>query len=82
MQEKLYWDSWAQFLQRFGLTETAATLLEASGPLTVLLAQFVYIGAPLAGVQTERWRQLGGLLEDRTAAHSFAAYLRGEVSEP
>lgn len=76
------WVDWAQILQRYKLQQPAAVILEAAGPLTVLLAQMVYLGQPLLGSTgpQSRWTALAQLLEDREATRSFAAYLREEGS--
>ncbi len=82
MMDRSPWADWAHFLQRYRMEQPAAVLLEAAGPLTVLLAQMVYLGQPLLGSTgpQSRWTALAHLLEDREAARSFAAYLREEGS--
>ena len=77
------WKSWAQTLQRNGAGDWAASLLEAAGPLTVLGAQLVYLGRPLAGglIPDRQMDALANLLEEPALAQAFAAYLReGPVS--
>ena len=74
------WPGWAGFLRQHGLESLAAWALDAAGPLTILGAQVLYIGAPLlrpalTDVQCEA---LAGLLEDRSEASAFAAFLREE----
>ena len=80
MQSQTYWTGWAQFLQRFGLQQPAAVLLEAAGPLAWLFAQVVYLGQPfLDGSQNGgQWQALAGLLENQEESRSFAAFLREE----
>ncbi len=75
-----YWQGWAQFLQHWGLRAPASAVLEAAGPLTVILAQLIYFGQPLfsqAGPGSQ-WQALATLLEDRTESRAFAAFLREE----
>jgi hypothetical protein len=80
MQERSFWSSWAQFLQRWGVSEPVAAFLEALGPLSIVLAQFVYIGEPLLGRSPANFRALAQMLEDREEARRFAAFLREEGS--
>ncbi len=74
------WEPWAHFLQRFEMEKPAAFLLEAAGPLTILLAQVVYLGQPLLGRSKNRadWEALAGMLEDPAQAKAFANYLKEE----
>lgn len=78
--ERSYWPAWSGLLRQWGLDGAAGALLEASGPLSLLLAQVVYIGQPFLG-----GREPGGqlqafsrLLENPLEAQAFAAYLREE----
>jgi hypothetical protein len=64
MQERSFWLSWAQFLHHWGVSEPVAAFLEALGPLSIVLAQFVYIGEPLAGRSPAKFRALAQMLED------------------
>jgi hypothetical protein len=80
MQERSQWLSWAQFLQRWGVSEQAAAFLEALGPLSIVLAQFVYLGEPLLGRSQGNVRAFGKMLEDREEVRQFAAWLREEGS--
>lgn len=80
MEQPIYWNRWAQLLQRFGLQQAAAVFLEAAGPLTWFTAQVVYLGQPfLDGSQPEgQWQALARLLENQTESRSFATFLREE----
>ena len=80
MQGRTYWPGWAHFLQRWGLREPAAVVLESAGALTVLLAQIVYFGKPfVAGaLPLGQWEALAQMLERREESHLFASFLRGE----
>jgi hypothetical protein len=80
MQERSKWTSWAQFLQRWGVSEPVATFLEVLGPLSIVLAQFVYIGEPLLGRSPASVRAFAQMLEDREEVQQFAAFLREEGS--
>jgi len=80
MQERSTWSSWAQFLQRWGVSEPVATFLEALGPLSIVLAQFIYIGEPLLGRSPTKYRALAQMLEDREEVRRFTAFLREEGS--
>lgn len=80
MQEHSFWSSWAQFLHRWGLSEPAATLLEAAGPLSMLLAQVLYLSQPFWGRQQSgnQWYSLAEMLEDDEQCRLFAKFLREE----
>ena len=72
------WQGWADKLQRWGLSDAAASLLEASGPLSVLGAQIIYLSQPLLGAMMPpaHWKALANLLEEPAQSQSFATYLR------
>ena len=72
------WRVWADSLHRWGVDEQVATFLEASGPLTVLGAQVVYIAQPaLTGLfPTSHLRALAEVLEDRSQTQAFTDFLR------
>jgi hypothetical protein len=80
MEHQIYWSNWAHFLQRIGLQQIAAGLLEAAGPLAWFAAQLVYVGQPfLDGSQPGgQWQALARLLESQEESRSFAAFLREE----
>lgn len=74
------WPEWARFLQRWGLDEPAAAVLETAGPLTLILAQTLYLGQPfLDGSRSGGLSGLARLLEDREETQRFAAYLREDL---
>jgi len=72
--------AWADFLRRLGLENLAAWALEAAGPLTVLGAQALYLGAPLLhpAFSDTQVGALAHLLEDDEEAQAFASFLREE----
>lgn len=77
MQSRSEWSKWAESLRRLKLDGLAAWFLEAGAPLTVLGAQFVYIGQPfLGGAKTGA---LAHMLEEDEETQAFARYLRGEI---
>jgi hypothetical protein len=77
------WKTWAEMLKNKGLDGPAAALIEAAGPLNLVLAQLVYFSQPFLGRMAPggQWEALGHLLEDRESSHSFAAFLRKEGSQ-
>jgi hypothetical protein len=72
------WRAWAGFLQRWGVVDLTASLLEAAGPLSVLGAQFVYLLQPLLGPVSPAGHldALARLLEDGQQTRDFVKYLR------
>ena len=73
-----FWQTWAEALQRWGLDNLVATLLEATGPLNFLGAQLVYLGQPAIKqfFPLEHSTALAGMLEDPESVREFSAYLR------
>lgn len=74
--DRTFWPGWSAALRRLGLDSVAAALLEAAGPLKLLLAQFVYVGQPF--LQTGQVQAFARLLEDHREAQAFASFLREE----
>ncbi len=81
-KERSFWPEWARFLQQSGLSEIVAALLEAAGPLNILLAQMVQAGQPLLSqvIAQERLQALVTLFEDQEESRSFATFIREERS--
>jgi len=75
------WPTWAEFLRHRGLESLAAWALEAAGPLTILGAQFLYLGGPLLrpALSNGQIDALANLLEDHREALAFASFLREEM---
>jgi hypothetical protein len=74
-----FWHQWAQSLQRYHLRGLSLVLLEGTGPLKIVLAQFMLAGIPFASsVSKARWEAAAEMLEDRDESRTFAAFLREE----
>jgi len=75
-----FWDTWAHFLQRSKLDRVVALLLEAAGPIKILLAQTVYFGQPLLtlAMPEEECNAIAQLLENTAESQSFVNFLREE----
>ncbi len=67
-------------MQRWGLRAPASAILDAAGPVTLVLAQLIYFGQPFLGSNSgeNQWQALANLLENPAESRSFAAYLREE----
>lgn len=79
------WRKWAVSMRKLGINEFTATILEAAGPLSMLAAQFIYLGQPL--VVHERLyaslTALASMLEDSQETQRFICLLREEsLREP
>jgi hypothetical protein len=76
--DRQIWRSWSEALHRWGVKETAATLLESFGPLTLLGAQAVYFCQPLFqhGALDSHLQALSQMLEDSEETKAFVTYLR------
>lgn len=80
MPSHAYWKEWASVLQRTGLTDPAAALLEAAGPLSLLAAQAVHFCQPFIGIQSQS-QALASMLEDPYTCREFVDFLRQEEVE-
>jgi hypothetical protein len=72
------WRAWAYFLQRWGMKELAASLLEAAGPLSILSAQVFYVTQPFYK-QTRinsHLEAISRVLDDRQTTQAFLEFLR------
>ena len=81
-KDRSFWPEWSRFLHRSGLTDLAAALLDAAGPLSVLVAQAVYAIRPFLGqvVSADGLQALTNLFEDQEEGRSFATFIREESS--
>jgi len=72
------WHTWARILHRWGMQDIAAALLDASGPLNVLMAQLIYLSQPMLGLFLSRDHldAFASMLEDTVETHEFTTYLR------
>ena len=82
METQTYWPGWARLLQRIGVKQPAAAVLEAAGPLVWFAAQLIYVGQPFleSSPGGGQWQALARLLENQDESRSFAAFLREEES--
>ena len=76
------WSKWIEFLRHHRLEGLVAWALEAAGPLTVLGAQALYMGGPLLrpAFSNGQLDALASLLEEKSEAQAFAAFLREDKS--
>jgi len=73
------WRTWADSMRKLGIHEFIATFLEAAGPLTMLAAQFIYLGQPLVDERSNTsLTALAGMLEDSQETRIFIRLLREE----
>ena len=72
------WDSWARALQRWGIRKSAASLLEAAGSLSVLVAQVLYLSQPLlsGAVSSRSLQAFAQVLENPVDKREFISFLR------
>lgn len=73
------WQSWANSLQRWGVSESAALLLDLLGPVSILGAQLIYLSHPF--FSNESARAAGHLLENPDHVRTFAGMLKGPPFE-
>lgn len=72
------WQGWIDQLNQWGLGEFAATLLEATEPLNLIAAQFIYVGQPMLKglIPAENITAFVNMLEDPKETSTFVAQLR------
>jgi len=81
MQE--IWEDWAASLERWGLGNMVAHLLESAGALNVFIAQLIYFSQPFMNslLPSGHLRRIANVLEDKDQTKAFTAYLlKGERS--
>jgi hypothetical protein len=81
-QDDPVWQIWAERLKGWGMSEFAASVLEATGPINLVGAQLVYISQPvLDGIfPAGHLNALASLLEEPEQTEAFVKSLR-EVDE-
>jgi len=77
-QPSQIWQTWADTLNRWGLHNLTATLLDALGPFNLLGAQIVYLGQPLMNsfLPEDHLDALANLLENPKSTQAFVSILR------
>jgi hypothetical protein len=72
------WINWARTLQRWGIKEGVASLLETIGSLGILAAQIVYLSQPLfSGVlPSSSLHSVAQVLENPNDRREFISFLR------
>ncbi len=72
------WQVWHETLQRWGLDDLTALILDALGPLNLLGAQVVYLSQPFLGqlLPEGHWDTLAEVLENPAQTKAFSAFLR------
>jgi len=72
------WSSWAVKLQRWGIKDGVASLLETAGSLTVLFAQILYLSQPfLSGsISSRSLYAFAQILENPIDRREFVSFLR------
>jgi hypothetical protein len=80
LDKRSWWPIWAQKLQRWGVSEPIAALLDAAGPLSALAAQAIYLGQPLFGSTAAEggWSAAAEMLANPQESRTFASFLRKE----
>lgn len=78
MKQEQIWQTWAEHLRRWRLSDFAAWFLDSASPIHLIGAQLVYISQPVleAFVPRGQFKALAELLEQPAEAQAFAALLR------
>ncbi len=77
-EDQQNWIAWARTLQRWGVRETAASLLDSVGSLGTLLAQIIYISQPLLSgtISSRSLHAFAQVLENPADRQEFISFLR------
>lgn len=77
-------NEWAGFLQRWGLTNVAISLLNGTRPLMIPISQFLIMSSTFFGPNkaSDKFQQFIDLLEDDTASKEFSNYLQAGADLP
>lgn len=77
---RCYWNNWALLLQKMGVTDMAASVLEGAGSLRYVAAQLVHASSPFFGNSeaSSQWKALATMLEDRELAQQFISFIKEE----
>jgi hypothetical protein len=77
-ENRQMWAYWARTLQRWGVKNLVAFLVESAGALNMMLAQVLYLGQPLlsGAVTSASLERLARTLEDPALRMEFICYLK------
>jgi hypothetical protein len=77
-EDQQNWITWARTLQKWGLRETAASLLDSAGSLSILLAQILYLSQPLLSgtISSHSLQAFAQVLENPVDRKEFVSFLR------
>jgi hypothetical protein len=77
-------NEWAGFLQRWGLTNVAISLLNGTRPLMIPISQFLIMSSSFFGPNKAslKFQKFIDLLEDDTASKEFSDYLQAGADLP
>jgi len=82
-EDQHIWRVWANFLQRWGVDQWAASLLESAEPVSLLGAQMVYMVQPFLryAMPDAQLDALSRLLEEPQRLRAFITLLREAPSQ-
>jgi len=77
-ENQAIWINWARALQRRGMKEGFASALEATGSLSILFAQVLYLSQPLLSgtISSHSLHAFAQVLENPTDRREFISFLR------
>jgi hypothetical protein len=77
------WRKWIAVLQAWGVSDLAATLLEATGPLNFIGGQAVYLGQPVLNLlfSKEKVSAFADLLDNPAEVEFFVKTLRQQSQD-
>ena len=77
-------NEWAGFLQRWGLTNVAISLLQGTRQLMIPISQFLIMSSSFFGPNkaSDKFQKFNELLEDDQASREFSDYLQAGAELP
>jgi hypothetical protein len=77
-EDQRNWIAWARVLQRWGINDVTASLLESAGSLGMLFAQVLYISQPLLSgtIFSRSIQAFAQVLENPISRKELASFLR------
>lgn len=74
------WLDWDHFLQHWGIKDSAAALIESSGPMNIFLAQIIHVGQPILHCfwPDGHLDKFAEMLEDQQQSGDFVSFLRSK----
>lgn len=77
-ENQAIWVKWSRIFHQWGISEAVALVLDASGSLSLLVAQLIYLSQPLLSgmITTHSLHAFAQMLENPVETRAFVSLLR------